>query len=367
MTATQLQERRRLAPVRGARPAVSGFNSLGEFAAAVALNERSPGSNDLYKRLASGASGASEYVPSDGGFLLQPDFSAQILMQVYDTGRILAACQQIPITNPRSTGIKFPQPDEQSRQNGSRFGGVSSAWLNEAVAPSTSKPKFRLAELSLKKLIVEVIVTDELLADVAALDTWLLKILGLELAFRAEAAIVAGSGAGLPQGILSSPALLTIAKQSGQASATIVSENIENMVTRLWSPTNESVWLAEPSTKGQLIAMSKAVGTAGSVSQYYRFACEPGEPDMLCGFPVFYPEYMQQLGVAGDILLCNPSRYAWASKTPQGEVSMHLRFLTDEMTYRLVWRVDGQAIDNTPITPFNGGPTLSPFVALAQR
>jgi hypothetical protein len=39
-------------------------------------------------------------------------------------------------------------------------------------------------------------------------------------------------------------------------------------------------------------------------------------------------------------------------------------FVTDETAFRFVYRVDGQPNWNLPLTPKNGGPTLSPFVVL---
>jgi hypothetical protein len=44
-----------------------------------------------------------------------------------------------------------------------------------------------------------------------------------------------------------------------------------------------------------------------------------------------------------------------------------VRFINDEMCYRLTWRLDGQPIWNKPLTPFKGTNTTSPFVALATR
>jgi hypothetical protein len=44
-----------------------------------------------------------------------------------------------------------------------------------------------------------------------------------------------------------------------------------------------------------------------------------------------------------------------------------VRFLNDEMVWRFVWRVDGQSAFASPITPYAGSSTRSPFVALATR
>jgi hypothetical protein len=46
---------------------------------------------------------------------------------------------------------------------------------------------------------------------------------------------------------------------------------------------------------------------------------------------------------------------------------MHVAFLTDEMTFRITYRVDGEPIWNAPLTPYKGANTLSPFVTLQSR
>jgi hypothetical protein len=47
--------------------------------------------------------------------------------------------------------------------------------------------------------------------------------------------------------------------------------------------------------------------------------------------------------------------------------SIHVRFVTDEMTFRITYRVDGQSIWQAPLVPYQGTNTKSPFVILAQR
>jgi hypothetical protein len=46
--------------------------------------------------------------------------------------------------------------------------------------------------------------------------------------------------------------------------------------------------------------------------------------------------------------------------------SMHVRFLNDEMAFRITFRVDGHALWNSALTPFKGTNTLSPFVTLPR-
>ena len=46
---------------------------------------------------------------------------------------------------------------------------------------------------------------------------------------------------------------------------------------------------------------------------------------------------------------------------------MHVAFLTDEMVFRITYRVDGEPMWTAPLTPFKGSNTKSPFIALASR
>src|SRR5690606_33967617 len=52
-----------------------------------------------------------------------------------------------------------------------------------------------------------------------------------------------GTGVGEFEGVLKSPAKITVAKENGQAAATIVKENIDNMRTRCWRY-GSAVWMA---------------------------------------------------------------------------------------------------------------------------
>jgi HK97 family phage major capsid protein len=51
----------------------------------------------------------------------------------------------------------------------------------------------------------------------------------------------------------------------------------------------------------------------------------------------------------------------------QSASSIHVRFTQGENTYRATYRVDGQPMPRSAITPYKGSTTLSPFVTLAER
>ena len=107
------------------------------------------------------AAGANESVPSDGGFAVQIDFQQGILERMYSDGEILDRLERIPIS-PNANGVKINAVDEDSRVDGSRWGGLQAFWANEADPYTASKAKYRQIELRLNKLTGLSYVTDEL-------------------------------------------------------------------------------------------------------------------------------------------------------------------------------------------------------------
>ena len=79
-------------------------------------------------------------------------------------------------------------------------------------------------------------------------------------------------------------------------------------------------------------------------------------------------EHADTVGTVGDIVLADLSQYLMIDKENiESAVSIHVRFIYDESTFRFVYRVDGAPWWNSALTPFKGTNTQSPFVALATR
>jgi len=343
------------------------FRSLGEQAQAIA-RAAMPGS-EVDSRLYSirAASGLSETVPSEGGFMLQQDFSTALIQGAFDVGLVASRCNRIPISA-GSSGIKLPMVDETSRVTGSRWGGVQSYWLAEASEKQKSKPKFRLCELSLKKLVGVCYATDELLQDATALDVVLRQAFIEEIAFMVDDAIINGLGTGQPLGILNSGALVSVTPESGQH-LTVVWENIVKMFSRMPGRNRKNaVWFINQAVEPQLFSMSLAVGVGGIPVYMPSGGASAAPYASLFGRPVIPIEQCSALGILGDVLFVDPTSYILIDKGGiQTDVSIHVQFLTDESVFRFVYRCDGSPAFAAPITPFKGSLTLSPFVALGTR
>ena len=340
------------------------FKSLGEQLACVVKAHTGRGTDP---RLFNAASGLNETVPSDGGFLVQQDFSTALLQEVFETGILASKCNVIEISN-NSNSIKINGVDETSRVS-SRSGGIVGYWEEEAAEKTASKPKFRKIDLNLKKLIGLCYATDELLNDAAALESIIRAGFASEFGFQLDDAIVNGTGTTQPLGILNSGALVSVAKETGQKASTILFENVTKMYSRMFATSRpNAVWLINQNIEQQLFSMSLAVGTGG-VPVYMPAGGLSGQPyGTLFGRPVMAIEQAASLGTVGDIIFADMGGYYLARKGGiDAAMSIHVRFVYDESCFRFVMRADGQPKRATPLTPYKGSETLSHFVALATR
>lgn len=314
------------------------------------------------------AAGASEAVPADGGFLIQPDFAQEILYLAHETGLVYPRARSLPMSE-FTNAMKIPAVDEQSRADGQRFGGVRMFWENEADALIGSKPKFALIELITKKLTGLYYATSEVLADARLMGSVVLMAFGQELGFKMDDAVIRGTGSGQPLGILNSNALVTVNKETGQVATTIVFENIKKMWKRMWAPSRKNaVWFYNQDTEDQFFGLSQVVGVGGLPVFLPPGGASASPYSTLFGRPMLPIEQCDTLGNLGDVILADVSQYLLVDKGPmQTAVSVHVRFLTDEQTFRWIYRTDGSPWWKTALTPAHGTLTLSPFVALQAR
>jgi HK97 family phage major capsid protein len=348
------------------------FKSFGEQMATVMQAGVPGGEIDprLRNIMAAEGSGLSESVPSDGGFLIQQDFSNELLQDVFATGVLASRCRRQPISG-NANGMKINGVDETSRAS-TRYGGIVGYWEDEADEKTKSKPKFRKIELNLKKLIGLCYATDDLLDDAPGLESFIRDAFVGEFGFLLDDAIVNGSGAGQPLGILGAGCLVSQAKETGQKADTIVAENIVKMYSRRFAgQTSNYIWLYNQTIEPQLFTMSLSVGTGGIPIYMPPGGLSDAPYGRLMGLPAIAIEQASALGDLGDLIFANlPNGYVLAEKGGiQSDMSIHVRFIYDESVFRFVMRVDGQPVRASVLTPYKGGSTAtqSHFIGLAER
>lgn len=337
------------------------FGSRSEFFKAVKNAALHPSREDprLRSRKVVDATGLSEGVPADGGYLLHPTVGQPMIDRIYATGQILSLVTSDPI-GPNSNSAVYNGVDETTRAT-SLFGGIIPYWVAEGGTITASKPKFRDVDLKLKKVAALCYATDEQLEDTINLAAWLGRAVPDALRFSVEDAIYEGDGVGKPLGILNSPCLVSVLRDTA---STIVFADIVNMWARRWPGYRDYVWLVNTDATPKLDTLVLASSTE-MPTRFIDYG--PDGVMRMKGRPVLEVEYAATMGTVGDILLASLSQYQTINKGDVKEASsIHVQFAAEETAFRFTYRIDGKPLWHSPLTPLHGSNTQSPFVSLAS-
>ena len=335
-----------------------GFRGVGDFARSVRRAFENHGiDHRLERRLK--AQGASEGVNADGGYAVPVEFSNNVFNDILGEDSLFNRCFLIPMT---SSSIKLPALNYTTQGN---F-GVTAYWTGEAAPITQSKPAYRQPQLNLNKLAALVPVTSELLEDGIAIEPIITKLAAEAITFTLNDAILNGDGSSKPTGIIGQSSVVSVPKETGQAAATVVAENVVKMRARFIGNPANAVFLIHRDVEPELLTMQDGAG------RWLYFA--PGSfADMpngkLLGAEVQPLSNCQALGTVGDIIYADMKQYAIGYKAagPTQAMSLHLYFDTDQLAYRWTFRVDGRPWRDVPLAAKNGSSTYSPFVTLATR
>ncbi len=345
------------------------FHSLGDQLRSVRNAENSHGAS-LDPRLGEiqAALGGNESVPAEGGFVVIPDFAAGLLKRTYDVSLISQKCLRMPMASSR---LIMHAVDEDSRKDGSRFGGILGFWLAEAGTYQPVKPKFREMQFVANKLICLSYATEEQLADGPAWEAYVNETVPQELAFQIDEGVYNGPGAGAPLGFMNSGALLVVPKISGQTAATLVTANIIQMWSQMWARSRQNaVWYINQDIEPQLIPLTLGAPSLAQILVYTPPGINgnPGPYGKMFGRDVIPVEQAETLGTQGDLVLADMTQYVLAQRAGmRADTSIHVAFLTGEQAFRFMLRLDGQPTWKKPLTPYQGSTLKSPFIALATR
>ena len=346
------------------------FNSLGEQLMAVVNSTRTGKLDNRLLEVRNAATGASEGVPSDGGFLVQSDFTTELMDEAIETSILAPRCRTLPVGS-NSNGMEAPIKDESSRVTGSRWGGVQVYRVNESGEGTPKKPKFGKLSMKLEKLMGICYLTDELLSDATLMESFVKQAYSEEMGFVLDDEIFRGSGAGQCLGIMNSGALVTVSKETGQLAKTIEAMNLYNMFARIPARLIAgSEWYINPEIWPQIFNLNSIIGAGGAPLFYNPGGISAAPNGYLLGRPIVPIEQASELGTKGDIVLANMKEYVLIEKGGlKFDQSIHVEFLKDEVAFRFIVRNNGQPRWKSSITPYKADATfkVSPFVTLETR
>lgn len=345
-----------------------GWHNFGDFCAAV---KTAGMGREVDKRLVDAATTyGNEGSGADGGFAVPPEFRSTIMQKVTAEDSLLSRCDQV-----QTGGYGITVPKDETAPWGTA--GVQAYWDGEAATMTQKKHAFENSTIRVHKLTALVPVTDELLEDAPALGSYVQTRAGDVIDFKVTDAIINGSGAGQPLGVLNAACTVSQAAESSQAAGTIHGLNLVKMWGRMparWRST--AVWLVHPDIEPLLMTAGLQVGNAAQSSYtggqliYMPPGGINGSPySTLLGRPVLPYQSCQAPGTVGDIVLASMGQYAAVTKAGgvKSDSSIHLYFDQGVTAFRFTFRVGGQPWWSAAISAKNGSTTYGPFVTLAAR
>jgi HK97 family phage major capsid protein len=343
---------------RNPAPSNDGFASLGEFAQAVRFaNPMAGGDFRMDDRLSAPSNVHTEQGDAAGSYLVPAEYREEIVDLVFgEADAIMNLIAPEPTGKNRVQGL-----GDETTPWGTN--GVRAYWRSEADQMTASKLDLNPRETPLNEVYAFVNASEELLEDAPRLANYLQRKAPAAIRWKAVDAFVWGDGVGKPLGWMASDALVTVAKETGQAADTINGLNVAKAFSRMIDPAS-AVWLANSDTLPQLMVLESE---NGQPLWQPNFSVSPG--GVVLGRPVFWTDHADTIGDKGDLQFVNPNGYEAFRK--QNAISfaesIHLFFDYNVRAFRWIFRIGGQPVLSAPVTPARSAATKSHFVAIADR
>jgi HK97 family phage major capsid protein len=311
----------------------------------------------------SGPSGGYTVAPTYGEELLRLAGEMSIVRPYSNNKKLPGKEAYYPMLNQT-----FTPSTTQSAPQSVFYGGVKMTWGAEAQAGTPTEPTFKQVHVSTNELQGLTKISRFLLDDsFLALDAELKSLFSEAIAFAEDYAFLLGDGVGKPLGILKSPALITYASRATASDFKLAdAANMMGAMTPQSRP--KSRWVMTNNLFSKLVTLVDASGRVTyipNVGTGYDKANLTGNL-LLFGRPVVFTEKTPSLGTLGDVLLADFSRYITADTGSLAiAASDQYAFNTNQITYRVISRVDGQPQIDAPLTQVDGTTKNSPFVTLA--
>jgi len=311
------------------------------------------------------SSSHNESVGADGGFLVPADMRSDIQRKVMGDDSLLPRTRQYKTSSNR---LELPI-NEVAPWEGT---GIQAYWEGEEQEHTLSKTKFGLSEWKLHKLTAFVKVTDELLEDAPAIESYIRQEAPDAIVHKINSAIISGDGVGKLTGFLNSTFKFKVSKQGGQAADTVLFENVNNMLGRLLPASfGRAFWLVNPAVLPTLRLMKFDSAAASPVPVYLPGNSVAGAPHgTLFGLPIVVKMGgVKALGDEGDISLVDLSYYYSVMKTTsyKAEINPYLYWDKDIKAMKFQIRMGGHCPFKAPVKTEFGDYSMSAFVTLEDR
>ncbi|MEN6325796.1 MAG: phage major capsid protein [Syntrophomonas sp.] len=348
-----------------------GFHNIGEFLDAVRfgdsqgrLKEARRDNNGAYQvpeafraRLFTGIRNEwSMGEGAGGGFAVPEQFSSELLMVQPEGSIIRPRSTVIPAGDPPDAKLTIPAFHQGAD---GVFGGVEVYWTAEGGEKPETNGNLKETSLEPKEVSAITVVTDKLLRNWQAANTFITFLLRGAMVNAEDLAFIKGNGVGKPLGVINSPGAMVIKRST---SAQIEYIDVVNMLAALFpAAVNGAVFLASQSALPQIATIKDENGNY----IFIRGDATRGIPSTLMGIPIIFTGKVSALGNKGDLTLLAPQYYLIKDGSgPYVAASEHVYFRNNKTVIKCFWNVDGQGWVDEPITLEDGSTQVSAYVVL---
>lgn len=279
---------------------------------------------------------------SEGGFTVPTGFYAQ-LQEHLIAGTAVRQAGATVITTDSGNDLEVPKTTTHP----------TASLIAEEGAVNDSDPVFAQTVLGAYKYGFKVLISAELEQDTGIdLVGYLAAAGGRALANGSGAHFVVGTGSGQPQGVI--PAA-TVGKTGASAVAgAFTADDLIDLEYSVAAPyRRNAVWLMSDT------AIAAARKLKGIDDQYlWQPSLQAGEPDRLSGYPIVSdPNVPTPAATVRSVAFGDFSRYFIRDvRGIRVDRSIHAAFGTDQVTWRFLFRTDGDLVDLTgAVKVFVGG------------
>jgi HK97 family phage major capsid protein len=320
--------------------------------------------------------GINETTQSQGGYLVNPEFSSDVYTIPHTQLDLEGECQHI---DAHSNILNRRIVNESSLANGSIFGGLNIVATAEGASFTSSLPAWANMTYQLQKIGLFYYVTMEELEDASyPLESELEEYSGKAFLYGINTQIVQGSTL---EGLLNTPALVTITSSGNDTSWTsnpvtsLTYADLSKMWAQVYPDAQTSAkgyWLFHPSLVLPLTQMTytfSGSNPAWGIQYDAQVGLEgrgpgipPGTPYKIFGKPAYPSFAMSAPGSVGDIMYCDFGDVLAYKRPFRMESSVDFQFGTDQVAARFVWRGDIKTQFRNKITGPMGAQQFSSIV-----
>jgi HK97 family phage major capsid protein len=287
------------------------------------------------------SAGLGEDANAIGGYLVQhPLWNQEIFSAYMKAAQVAPLCRQFVVED-YANGLKFKQIDESARSVTSQWGGIRFYNVDEGSDITDSKPTFTQVDVPIKQMGALYYLTQALVDDCPNIAPFVAGKVGQAFAWMIDNEILNAT-----LGICTA-----VVGHAGTRAVTVAgafpTQAEYNAMYNSLNPgyREQAVWLMGTAAYANLMSQSTAIIAAGGTSGFPLFVKDTtvAPAGTLFGRPI---KVIEQATAAtpGQIIFGAFDNYALLTKgtlTPQVAMSLHVKFISNQQTYRFITRVGG--------------------------